>query len=88
MYVPSQVSSRSYPARIGVFTIPHEGAFGIGLAPGADTPLRSRARCDSEPGLEGVIRQNTPKKGWRPLKREPQPSDLPIFFFHGGADFK
>jgi hypothetical protein len=37
---PSQVSFTSYPARIGAFTIPRAGAFGIGLAPGARTPLR------------------------------------------------
>jgi hypothetical protein len=84
---PSQVSSTSFPARIGAFTIPRAGAFGIGLAPGARTPLRARALCDSEPGMEGVIRQNTPKQGWRPLKTEPQPGDLPIFFFHGGPYF-
>ncbi len=80
IYTPSQVSSTSFPARIGAFPIPRAGAFGIGLAPGARTPLRARARCDSEPGMEGVIRQNTPKQGWRPLKTEPQPGDLPIFF--------
>ena len=52
---PSQVSSRSFPARIGVLTIPHAGALGMGLAPGARNPLRARARCVVEPGLEGVV---------------------------------
>ncbi len=68
-------------------TIPHAGAFGMGLARGARTPLRARARCVVEPELEGGIRQNTPRIGWRPLKTEPESGDLLIFFPHGGTDF-
>ena len=64
------------------------GRVGNGACARRAPPSAARARCVVEPGLEGVIRQNTPKKGWRPLKTEPQPGDLPIFFFHGGSYFK
>ena len=46
-----------------------------------------RIRGCRRTGVGGGRRQNTPKKGRRPLKTKLQPGDLPICFFYGGAYF-